>query len=35
MAFQQAGSLTHRSHIRWWNSGQDINSGQTVWLGSD
>ncbi|SEF84025.1 LssY C-terminal domain-containing protein [Vibrio hangzhouensis] len=34
MAFQLPGSLTQRSHIRWWNTGTDTQTQQPVWIGA-
>lgn len=34
MAFQLPGSLTQRSHIRWWNTGTDTQTQQSVWVGA-
>ncbi|GAL17741.1 Mll0121 protein [Vibrio maritimus] len=33
-AFQLPGTLTHRSHIRWWYAGIDAQTKQTVWVGA-
>ncbi|GMQ49107.1 LssY C-terminal domain-containing protein [Vibrio sp. 10N] len=34
LAFQLPGTLTHRSHIRWWQAGVDSQTQQTVWVGA-
>ncbi|NOI24211.1 LssY C-terminal domain-containing protein [Vibrio mediterranei] len=34
LAFQLPGTLTKRSHIRWWNAGIDKQTGETVWVGA-
>ncbi len=34
LAFQLPGTLTHRSHIRWWQAGIDSQTQQTVWVGA-
>ncbi|WP_038874591.1 LssY C-terminal domain-containing protein [Vibrio jasicida] len=34
MAFQEPGSLLKRSHIRWWQAGQEASSNQSVWVGA-
>lgn len=34
LAFQLPGTLTHRSHIRWWQAGIDSQTQQTVWIGA-
>lgn len=34
LAFQQPGSLLRRNHIRWWHSGIDSQSQQSIWLGA-
>ncbi|USD63437.1 LssY C-terminal domain-containing protein [Vibrio sp. SCSIO 43140] len=33
-AFQLPGTLTHRSHIRWWYAGIDAQTKQPVWVGA-
>lgn len=34
LAYQQAGTLRQRVHIRWWHAGKDKASQQKVWLGA-
>ncbi len=34
LAFQLPGTLTKRSHIRWWNAGIDQQTLATVWVGA-
>ena len=33
-AWQLEGTLTSRSHIRWWHAGQSKQSGQDIWVGA-
>jgi membrane protein DedA with SNARE-associated domain len=34
LAFQLPGTLTKRTHIRWWNAGIDKQTRETVWIGA-
>lgn len=34
LAFQLPGTLTKRSHIRWWNAGTGAQTQQSVWVGA-
>lgn len=33
-AYQVAGDLVNRKHIRWWYAGKEAQSGQNIWVGS-